>query len=59
VLLTGQLRDGQATEADLTTMLRTQGVTFFEKPVRPAVLTATIQSKLDRLASTGPASSPA
>lgn len=51
VLLTGQLRDGLATEAHLTTMLRTQGVTFFEKPVRPAVLTATIQSKLDRLAS--------
>jgi CheY-like chemotaxis protein len=50
VLLTGQLRDGAATEADLTTLLRTQGVAFFEKPVRPAVLTATIQSKLDRLA---------
>lgn len=50
VLLTGQLRDGAATEADLTTILRTQGVAFFEKPVRPAVLTATIQSKLDRLA---------
>ena len=50
VLLTGQLRGGGATEADLTTLLRTQGVAFFEKPVRPAVLTATIQSKLDRLA---------
>lgn len=50
VLLTGQLRGGAATEADLTTILRTQGVAFFEKPVRPAVLTATIQSKLDRLA---------
>ncbi len=51
VLLTGQLRDGTASEATLTTILRTQGVTFFEKPVRPAVLTAAIQSGLDRLAS--------
>lgn len=49
VLLTGQLRDGTASEATLTTLLRTQGVTFFEKPVRPAVLTAAIQSSLDRL----------
>lgn len=49
VLLTGQLRDGTASEATLATMLRTQGVTFFEKPVRPAVLTAAIQSSLDRL----------
>ncbi|MBA4109762.1 MAG: hypothetical protein C0487_09230 [Leptothrix sp. (in: Bacteria)] len=55
VLLTGQLRGGAATEADLTTLLRTQGVAFFEKPVRPAVLTATIQSKLDRLANSTPA----
>ncbi|MBC7698836.1 helix-turn-helix domain-containing protein [Aquabacterium sp.] len=55
VLLTGQLRGGVATEADLTTLLRTQGVAFFEKPVRPAVLTATIQSKLDRLANNTPA----
>lgn len=49
VLLTGQLREGRASEATLATMLRTQGVTFFEKPVRPAVLTAAIQSSLDRL----------
>lgn len=49
VLLTGQLRDGTASEATLATILRTQGVTFFEKPVRPAVLTAAIQSSLDRL----------
>ncbi len=55
VLLTGQLRGGVATEADLTTLMRTQGVAFFEKPVRPAVLTATIQSKLDRLANSTPA----
>lgn len=48
VLLTGQLRDGTASEATLATILRTQGVTFFEKPVRPAVLTAAIQSSLDR-----------
>ena len=52
VVLTGQLRDGQATEADLTTLLRTRGATFFEKPVRPAVLAAAIQSHLDRLAQT-------
>ncbi len=50
VLLTGQLRDGTASEATLATILRTQGVTFFEKPVRPAVLTAAIQSSLDRVA---------
>ena len=49
VLLTGQLRDGTASETTLSTILRTQGVTFFEKPVRPAVLTAAIQSSLDRL----------
>ena len=49
VLLTGQLKDGTASEATLATILRTQGVTFFEKPVRPAVLTAAIQSSLDRL----------
>lgn len=49
VLLTGQLRDGSASEATLATILRTQGVTFFEKPVRPTVLTAAIQSGLDRL----------
>jgi len=57
VLLTGQLRDGTASEATLATMLRTQGVTFFEKPVRPAVLTAAIQSSLDRLQA-APASQP-
>jgi CheY-like chemotaxis protein len=49
ILLTGQLRDGTASEATLATILRTQGVTFFEKPVRPAVLTAAIQSSLDRV----------
>jgi len=52
ILLTGQLRDGTASESTLATMLRTQGVTFFEKPVRPAVLTAAIQSSLDRLRAT-------
>jgi len=52
VVLTGQLRDGHATEADLTTLLRTRGATFFEKPARPAVLAAAIQSHLDRLAQT-------
>lgn len=54
VLLTGQLRGGLASEATLATLLRTQGVTFFEKPVRPAVLTAAIQSSLDRLSAQGP-----
>lgn len=51
VLLTGKLRDGQASEADLTTMLRTSNVTFFEKPVRPSVLAATIEKELDQVAS--------
>lgn len=55
VLLTGQLRDGTASEATLATILRTQGVTFFEKPVRPAVLTAAIQSSLDRQPPSPPA----
>ena len=50
VLLTGKLRSGQASEADVTTMLRTSNVTFFEKPVRPSVLAATIEKELDRLA---------
>lgn len=49
VLLTGQLRDGVASESTLATLLRTQNVTFFEKPVRPAVITAALQSSLDRL----------
>ena len=40
---------GQQIASALAVMLRTQGVTFFEKPVRPAVLTAAIQSSLDRL----------
>lgn len=50
VLLTGKLRDGQISEADLTTMLRTANVTFFEKPVRPSVLAATIEKELDQAA---------
>lgn len=50
VLLTGKLRSGQASEADLTILLRTLNVTFFEKPVRPAVLAATIEKELDVLA---------
>lgn len=48
VLLTGQLRDGKASESTLATLLRTQNVTFFEKPVRPAMITAAIQNSLDR-----------
>lgn len=51
VLLTGKLRDGQASEAELTIMLRTLNVTFFEKPVRPSVLAATIEKELDQVAS--------
>lgn len=49
VLLTGQLREGAASETALATLLRTQDVAFFEKPVRPTVLMATIQRYLDRL----------
>ena len=50
VLLTGKLRSGQVSEADVATMLRTSNVTLFEKPVRPSVLAATIEKELDRLA---------
>ena len=49
VLLTGKLRDGQISESDLTTILRTASVIFFEKPVRPSVLAATIENELDQL----------
>jgi CheY-like chemotaxis protein len=49
LLLTGKLRDGAVSEADLTGVLRTANVAFFEKPVRPSVLAATLQSSLDRL----------
>lgn len=49
-LLTGKLRDGAVSEADLTAVLRTTNVTFFEKPVRPSVLAAALQSSLDQLA---------
>ena len=51
VLLTGKLRSGLASEADLTTLLRTANVLFFEKPVRPSVIAATIETQLDKLAS--------
>lgn len=50
LLLTGKLRDGQASEAELAAMLRTENVTFFEKPVRPSVLAASIEKELDKLA---------
>lgn len=49
VLLTGQLRDGKASESTLTSLMRTQQIAFFEKPVRPAMITAAIQNSLDRL----------
>lgn len=50
VLLTGKLRDGVVSEAELTAVLRTTNVAFFEKPVRPSVLAATLQNSLDRAA---------
>ena len=49
VLLTGQLRDGKASESTLAALLRTHRVTFFEKPVRPVMITAAIQNSLDLL----------
>lgn len=49
-LLTGKLRDGLVSELDLAPILRTQNVLFFEKPVRPSVLAAALQSGLDRIA---------
>jgi CheY-like chemotaxis protein len=49
VLLTGQLRDGKASESTLAALLRTHRVTFFEKPVRPVMITAAIQNSLDQL----------
>ena len=50
-VLTGRLRDGQATEEALAAVLRNHAASFFEKPVRATVLTAAIQSSLDRLRS--------
>jgi len=47
-LLTGRLKDGTTTEEDLTRMMRSQQVLFFEKPIRPALLTATLQNLFDR-----------
>lgn len=49
-LLTGKLREGAVSELDLAPILRTQNVLFFEKPVRPSVLAAALQSGLDRIA---------
>ena len=48
VLLTGRLRDGTASEDSLTSLMRALKVMFFEKPVRPAVLTAALLNSLDR-----------
>ena len=53
VLLSGKLRSGQASEADLIALLRTLNVSFFEKPVRPSVLAASIENELDRIANAG------
>jgi CheY-like chemotaxis protein len=47
-LLTGHLKDGIASEHDLTTMMRSHKVMFFEKPVRPAMLAAALQNSLDK-----------
>ena len=47
-LLTGRLRDGTACEDALTALMRSLKVMFFEKPVRPAVLTAALLNSLDR-----------
>ena len=49
VLLTGQLRDGKASESTLAALLRTHRLAFFEKPVRPVMITAAIQNSLDQL----------
>lgn len=47
-LLTGRLRDGTASEDSLPSLMRALKVMFFEKPVRPAVLTAALLNSLDR-----------
>lgn len=47
-LLTGHLKDGTATEEDLTGVMRTHKVLFFEKPIRPAMLVAALQNSFDR-----------
>lgn len=54
VLLTGRLRDGTASEDSLTNLMRALKVMFFEKPVRPAVLTAALLNSLDRSGGTPP-----
>lgn len=54
VLLTGRLRDGTASEDSLTNLMRALKVMFFEKPVRPAVLTAALLNSLDRSGGTAP-----
>ncbi len=50
LLLTGKLKEGLVSESDLTTLLRTANAIFFEKPVRPSVLAASIESALDKAA---------
>lgn len=47
-LLTGQLQDGTVSESDLVPMLRAMNVLFFEKPVRPSVLAASLQNAIDQ-----------
>ncbi len=47
-LLTGHLKDGTASEDDLTAVMRAHRVLFFEKPIRPALLVAAIHNSLDR-----------
>lgn len=50
MLLTGKLKSGEASESELTALLRSANVTFFEKPVRPSVIAAAIETQLDSLA---------
>ena len=51
ILLTGKLRNGSVSEADLMGVLRTSNVIFYEKPVRPGMLAAALQNGLDNLGS--------
>lgn len=49
ILLSGKLRSGEASETELVALLRALNITFFEKPVRPSVLAASIENEIDRL----------
>lgn len=47
-LLTGHLKDGTASESDLSSVMRDFKVLFFEKPIRPGLLVAALQNSMDR-----------